>query len=359
MIVKDRNLNIDVAKGIGIICVSIYHFVFRYENSLSDKILCELIWLLMPLFFIISGYLDKNRKKSFSQKIFYRIKALLVPTLKYTVIWLLIGGIYCVIFHDYSSRDFFRDVIQTYLRPEFSNFVIPEWGVGGILFESLSAVWFIWSMMFTYFIFYHIADYVRYDSKKLIFTVLILLSLGIIVYDFGEKISWSLTVIPIYAALMLCGSYFAQIHDFKFNFLIAITAAVIHFVMYQFFGTDFVFANSLGTVGRWSVITFFLQTFIGIYAFMALCSALNKKTKLISKFFIYIGQNSLIFLVFHGAFGLIYSDVLHTFIKLSQEYWYIDNITPETFCKSLAVCFLSILSCFVICFLKDKFKEQK
>ena len=73
----------------------------------------------------------------------------------------------------------------------------------------------------------------------------------------------------------------------------------------------------------------------------------------------YIGQNSLIFLVFHGAFGLIYSDVLHTFIKLSQEYWYIDNITPETFCKSLAVCFLSILSCFVICFLKDKFKEQK
>jgi fucose 4-O-acetylase-like acetyltransferase len=66
---------IDIAKGIGIILVVIGHFINnKYFGGLKEYI----YWFHMPLFFIISGMLYRQRK-SFSNFAAKRFKQLLIP----------------------------------------------------------------------------------------------------------------------------------------------------------------------------------------------------------------------------------------------------------------------------------------
>lgn len=107
---KKRIATLDIARGLGIIAVSIYHLVYRPKDGVADQIISECIWLILPFFFLMSGY---NFKKncSFRDNITHRIKAMLIPALKYTAVLLVLGGIYCAFFHSYTVKDWLRDYI--------------------------------------------------------------------------------------------------------------------------------------------------------------------------------------------------------------------------------------------------------
>ena len=361
--IKNRNKIIDTARGIGIILVSMYHLIYRSQNGFADVFFQECMWLFIPFCFLISGFNHKTEERTLRQKIECRIKHLFIPAFLYTISWLLIGGIYCRFVHEYSLRDWLRDIIYTYLRPEFSKIIIPDWGSPSVLFENISAVWFVWAMMFMFLIFYPLVDKVRNNLRNLILSIVILLSISVLLYDFGDKVSWSLTTVPLYAAITLCGAYIAANQEVfpaernsKVSLLLLIFAIVVHVVMFRFCQTDLVFMNNLGTLGKWSVFVFFAQTFIGGYALMMVAEILNERCKKFSEILMFIGRNSLCFLILHCAFGMILADLMHTYIKPGPN-WYVD-LTPEIVIKSLIGWILSLILCAVLCLLKNSIAKK-
>ncbi len=330
-----RKADIDTAKGLGIILVSIYHLVYRPENGTADIILCELIWLFVPFFFVLSGWNFRD-ERTLRENVMHRLKVLFLPALKYTMLLLLFGGIYCMAFHGCTAQDWLRDAIHTYLRPEFASALLPEWGVGGILFECISPVWFVWTMVLSYMVFYPVSGYALKDTACLCVSCVVLLSAGIL----------------LYAAIMLCGAWLSR-HSgsIRPSVPVAAAAVVLHAVMYHFCGNDYAFASQLGTVGRWSVIPFFVQTFTGGYAVYVFCKLCPEH---ITKILAFVGRNSFRFLLLHGIFAMIASDLLHTYIKLSPDRWYVESVTPEVFAKSVMVWVFSVICCTVFCMVQER-----
>ncbi len=347
-----RNTTLDIARGLGLIAVSIYHLVYRVKDSVADQFIRECIWLVIPFFFIVSGYNYVSGRRTLKHNIVHRLKSLLVSAFKYTLVLLALGGVYCAVVHGYTMKDWIRDIIFTYLRPEFSAIVIPDWGYGGILFENISAVWFVWTMIFAYMIFYFVVDLALENKLNFFACVILFFLIGISLYDIADRISWSLTLTPVYAAIMLCGVYVAKISStLKQNIWLALVAVVIHVLMFKFWGSDLICYSKLGTIGKWSVIPFVVQVFIGMYALVVLCRILAN-VNILSRILAFIGRNSLSFLLLHCAFGVIFADLMNTYIK-PGPYWYID-VTPEIFIKSLVGWLLSMTCCAIFCIIKER-----
>lgn len=348
----ERNKALDVARGLGIILVSIYHLVYRPKDGVADNLIREAIWLEIPFFLFISGFYYKAGQRKVGEYISHKVETLLIPTLKYTATLLILGGVYCAFVHDYTWQNFFRDVIFTYLRPEFSSLIIPEWGYGGILFENISAVWFVWTMMFASSLFYKLEGIFGKATKSRIAVSIILILISMAVYPVRKYFSWNLTGVPAFVAIMVLSSYFV----IKVNYFYAFLAVIAHVILFQLCGTDKIVYNDLGTIGAWSVPAFCLQTFIGTYALIVFSTWLQKNFKL-AVILEFIGKNSLIFLLFHCAFAVIFNDLFHTYIK-PGPFWYMEDInqtvTPEIFMKSLTVWSLSLMSCALVVNVQSK-----
>ncbi|MBQ4469399.1 MAG: acyltransferase family protein [Synergistaceae bacterium] len=350
-----RNRIIDIARGLCIIFVCVFHIVYTPENSLPYNFINSGVWLSIPFFFVLSGYLYKPSRHN----IIYRIKSILIPSVKYSFILLVVGGIYCAVFHSYTFRGWLVDVLLTYLRPEFSldliTLDVPHWNL--LLYDIISPIWFIWTMVWTLPVFYALVGYTSKSIRNLVLCCVLLLITSILLYDYSSYFSWSLTLVPVYAAVMFCGSYCANAGVFERivasrNYMLALIAAAVHFMMFLLCGSPRAFMNELGTIGKWSVIAFFVQTFIGSYALILFCVFLADY-KYISDFVEFVGINSLLFMLAHRSFGVVFSDIMGTYIK-SGDYWTLDNVTVEIFVKSLTVLVLSLISCSIFIMIKDK-----
>lgn len=86
---KNRDITIDVVRGLAMITVVMGHSGFPYT---------DMIYLFhMPLFFIISGYLSApecqfSTKKEFGTKLWRRFKRLYIPYVFYTVLFTLLNN---------------------------------------------------------------------------------------------------------------------------------------------------------------------------------------------------------------------------------------------------------------------------
>lgn len=86
---KNRDITIDVVRGLAMITVVMGHSGFPYT---------DMIYLFhMPLFFIISGYLSAPKcqyttKNDFGQKLWRRFKRLYIPYVFYTVLFTLLNN---------------------------------------------------------------------------------------------------------------------------------------------------------------------------------------------------------------------------------------------------------------------------
>lgn len=358
-----RNKIFDIARGIAILCVCVYHIVYTQENGPADMIMRQSVWFAVPFFFLLSGYLYKIIEH---HNLVRRVKILLIPSLEYTFSLLVIGGIYCMFFHSYTFKDICIDAVYTYLRPEFSTKLIPlemyYWD--RLLYDIISQVWFIWTMIFTQPVFYFFVRYTYNNFRNLFIVCAVMLLISFMLYDYSSYVSWSLTLVPVYAAIMLAGDYCAGLDfseriinsiDSK-SYILAVIALIIHAVMFYFSGSPRAFMNELGTIGRWSVFTFFIQIFIGGYAFMIVCKLLSK-VKYVSEFLQFAGRNSLLFMFMHRPFGVIYSDLLGTYIK-SGPTWSVE-FNSEVCIYSLIIFTLSIISCSLFALIKGRLLSKQ
>ena len=274
-----RNKIFDTARGIAILCVCAFHLIYTPNGGLAQGFIGESIWFAIPFFFSLSGYLYRIERHS----LLHRVKALLIPSVKYTLSLLVIGGAYCMIFHSYTFKDICIDAVYTYLRPEFASILLPlkanYWD--RLLYDIISQAWFMWTMIFTLPVFYFFMRYTSQSFRNLFIVCVIMLLISFALYDYRNHLSWSLAIVPVYASLMLAGDYCAGLKIAEHietcgNYFIAVIALIIHAVIFYFSGSPRAFMNELGTIGSWSVFTVFIQMFIGGYAFIIICSLLDK-----------------------------------------------------------------------------------
>lgn len=339
---SSRNTTLDIARGLGIIIVCIYHIIYRPEMSFADMLILGGIWFILPFFFVISGYLYKPNKRPLIAGIVHRIEHLLIPSLKYTVILLLSWGIYCMMFHGVTVKEFARDIVLTYLRPEFYRvFISPDVRIDGIIYDMISTVWFIWTMILAAPLFYVLVDFTNKRALNLFIVCALLVIISTILHPYNAKFSWSLTLVPVYCAAALCGSFLSS-HDLVnkiftgiHQYIIAVIALIVHIMIFYKFGSFWVFSNSIANdnAGNFGVFIFFIQIFIGGYAYIVLCRLIDKFS-IPEEFFVFIGRNSLVFMFTHRIFATLFADMIQAPIK-SWEFWYVP-FTAEAFFKSLA-----------------------
>ena len=357
---KRRNTTLDIARGLGIIIVCIYHIVYRPEKGLADMLILCGIWFILPFFFVISGYLYKPHRYSISDYIIHRGKSLLIPTLKYTITLLLLWGLYCVIIHGETLKEWARDIVLTYLRPEFYRLLIsPDVNTDGLIYDMISTVWFMWTMIFSAPLFYGFVEFTNKRAANLFIVCAVLIIISTLLHPYRAKFSWSLTLVPVYAAISLCGS-FMKTHDLvskffagNYKYILAVIAAVIHVKIFYKFASFWVFSNEIGNsaAGNFAVLIFFLQTFIGGYAYIVLCELINK-LGFLEKILAFIGQNSLMFMFTHRIFSTIFADIIGAPIK-SWEFWYVP-FTAEAFIKSLGGFIFAMIMCSILACINKK-----
>ena len=163
---KRRNVILDIAKGIGILLV-----VFVHCNFLGEKNIISIISqsFFMPLFFIISGYLIKEKEL---QKRESNLLNILIKYFKYFVITCFINLLFL-----YMKR-----IIQGNFI-ELINEIIKHSVLVFLGIESEGGSWFLITLALSYTIFNLIKNFL--DNKKILNIIQIFsVALSIIMYEY-------------------------------------------------------------------------------------------------------------------------------------------------------------------------------
>ncbi len=361
---KERNNIIDVMKGIMILFVVIYHLIYRKQGCLFDKIVREMIYLSMPLFFCLAGYFYRDKEGSFFQNFVGRLKRLLIPSLVCTLVLLLVLGPYYVLTHnEYTLNNWLTDFLMTYLRPELMAVISPD-ATGEVLFNNISPVWFIWALFFATIIFYLVMNFVRSDNRKLIIATAIFLIAGIIIYEFTPKLSWSLNLAPLYAGIMMTGVIIKKYNvveklgaiNLGISCIIMVICAVLHFIIFNKLGSDLIYMSILGDKPYISSFLFIIQIFIGGFVLFSI-SRLISLSSAVNSAFSWVGRHTLTILLFHCVIAGLMVDALNTYNKPGPD-WYVDPLTAEIVIKSIISFIIGLGGSIGLCILNDKIKNK-
>ena len=358
-------------KGLGILVVAVFHLVFRPMLGVADYVIKALGWAVIGIFFILAGY---NSKVEIEVKENYkrRIVRLLIPVFITELILLTLGGIYCILVHDYKISDVFHDGIVVFLRPELSSKIAgsgADWGQGGTLFNNLSPSWYIWSMVWTELFFHPLRKLIKGKGEKAwIILFLILLGIQVPLYVFLPPASWNLTIVPTFIMFMLIGAKLREWDAFgrlakvppRHAVWISILCFAAHFGLFYLDGDESYYASIYGKNGAWDVFAVVVQAVIFFPAFFFLVRGLGR-ARILSKAMSWLGKHTIPILMMHDLFAMMYADLLHNYIKPGPQYWYLEfrGIEPtfEIIGKSILTLVLSLLTCIPLAMLWDKLVE--
>lgn len=134
MKLRNRNIVIDVSKGVAIILVVIGH-VIQFGTSgegFWDNNLFKIIYSFhMPLFIFLSGYVSAKGivERSFSNTIKKRFKTLIVPFLSWGVIMYFYSLLGKFVLKGQAETNFLKYIISVILNPD-------------------TGLWFLWVLFF-------------------------------------------------------------------------------------------------------------------------------------------------------------------------------------------------------------------
>lgn len=361
---KTRNKTIDIIKGIMILSVTVYHLVYRPQNGIIDTALREMTYLLLPLFFVLSGYFYKRVSDNIFKSIVERLsKFALWPAITSAAVLLILAPYYIFVFKGYDFHTWVSDALTTFIRPELMEQFLPDYAAVGALFNNLSSVWFIWAMIWASIVFYIIVHFTEDSILKSSIAAGVLFVVGTVMYIFLPPMSWSLEIAPLYACFMMLGYIIRKIDLIeklmKVNIFlslgIAVAAAVAHAFIFKYFGSDQLYRSFFGEYNVQSVVFFVIQTFIGGYVLLTL-ARIFMKVDLLGKSISWVGAHTLVFLIFNAVIGGLASDLLQTYNKMGPD-WYVDPLTPQIVIKSIITCIIAIAGCTGIALLNDRLKK--
>ena len=205
-----KRLNyVDMIKGLAVLKVVFYHLLVpaAFKTQVAD----HFMFPLLASFFILSGYFYKPGKRSFAENVGNRAKSLLIPFIKYGVIFWTIGSVYLLI----TKQALFIETLGC-LRNFFGgciwNRVIQGWFNWdyyklGSRYMFLAGFWFLPALFFACVLFFAVADRVLGSGKKTLITAALLFAVTGVLRHFKVDLPYNLQLTPFWAAFMLLGTF--------------------------------------------------------------------------------------------------------------------------------------------------------
>ena len=103
-------------------------------------------------------------------------------------------------------------------------------------------------------------------------------------------------------------------------------------------------------------IAFYLQGVLFLYIGLNI-SRLIKNFNIAFKALVWVGKNSLDFLILHCVFALVFVDAMHTYNRPGAN-WYVEDLTPTILIKSIISAVGALVCCTLYCIIKEKIKKQ-
>ncbi len=206
---KKRLNYVDMMKGIATIIVVCYHLLA--PSAFKNRFIDHMLFPLLASFFLFAGYFHKPGKRSFGENVKIRAKALLIPFVKYGVLFWFIGSVYLVLSKQETVfealcclRNFFAGCIW--------NRVIQGWfGWNyyklGSRYMFLAGFWFLPALFFATILFLPIADRTTKSKGKTCAAVLLLFALTAVLRALKVDLPYNLQIVPFWAAFMLLGLF--------------------------------------------------------------------------------------------------------------------------------------------------------
>ena len=269
---KERLEHVDIAKGIGIVLVVCSH---------SDAL--PLMWLMMgmfvPIFFFCSGY-TCSVKGSFRTSMARRFWKLFVPYLFFNVVMLLT-------FRHFSPRELVGIAYSRYCLYPLD--VSPN---VKFLTSGNYPMWFLTSMIVSYFLFYLITYHERYKY-------ILILSYGILTVVMTLcpiLLPWSLDTAPLTALVMYAGMETRRRGLIDMNVWMVLFLTLLYIELRYVSGDLNLSVRMYGT----SVALYFVLAILG--SFIVLWASRYLEGTVVGKCFLTLGKHSLTIFCIEMAF---------------------------------------------------------
>ncbi len=324
---RKRIIELDMVKGLIIISVMMKHLNLLLglseTNPHLDYAFAWMFEIFMAAFFVISGYVYTS-KGSVGSQIAKRIKQLLFPLLFAFCFNTFVYAIRYLLIERVSLNWFLEKISLSLLGFAERSFFIPNPTGPNYLIMGFSPYWFVFQMIPAFIIFILVkalGDKKGFAFRCLLASILILIALTIHYFDFQHTLKDTmLSPIPFYfvldnvigfAGVMMLGSLLKEKNIFDIDsfdkkvtftaFIICLTIMTIISINYN--PNDYTLLyGRWGQYGAWSVI---ITTFGGVlltYCLVYLQHFLKRITP-IKKALIFLGQNSLTYLLLHFIIG--------------------------------------------------------
>jgi len=359
---KQRMLEQDIAKGIGIILVLALHTLTLSKGIYNA--LGGIFGFIMPFFFLMAGYNHRPYRYTYKEIIKKRTKQILIPFFTYSIAILIISAIYYMIGEGYT----FGDVIMTYINLILHKPFCRQVGIeviNGGLSSCIMSFWFVQLLFVASIVFYMVVDYALEKGTRLISIIVGLLSITMIFAHFNIYLPFYLAEAPAVAAIMLVGAFFGQkellSNKTKLSFIIinSIIAYAIFIVLTLLFqGSGFMAGGMLWDkkINEWAVLLSFVFAIVGTYPFVHVCRLLIH-TGIIRKALAWCGNKSMYLLFIHGVVQLYVCLVVNMEpFRMSMFSEVNDFRTFYVFAIEIVV---SVLVIILIDFIKKKTKKSK
>lgn len=283
--VSERNISIDIVKGLGILCIVLWHLQGTAGGDSRVLVFCRnyVNQFHLAFFFFMSGVFFK-RDESWKSFLIKKIKRLYIPFVLANLLFLVFEFILHRITGDGQQ-------ISSYLK----------WAVQicfGISWTNLGgATWFLVALFRIAIMYKIIYDlFHKFGITSLLIPVSIVISFCSLVAPHGYCISSTLYFFVFYALGDLLSNKIRQNSLFegvyKYVALLVSTVVLILSV-----ATDL--TGRIVGAGLWEIVISILVACAGI-VFLILCGSLVK-TKAIQNGLAYIGRNTMSILIWHFA----------------------------------------------------------
>lgn len=264
---KPREVYIDYAKGIAILCVILGHIIGGLEDTgLHNKLFCNLHTAIycfhMPLMFVCSGYLEgyadlRDKYYSFDRYCWHNIKALYIP--------------YLIFAYTFWAVKF--------LVFEGNNKVALS-GLITNVYSGYMSFWFLMALLLIKMI-HGLFEYLEVKAYVNVFFWIVIFVINIVLLAYGEDIG---VLYWLYWGIYYCIGFYMN----KYRLLERKSVLIVWSIMF----------GVIGLILPGEIETIYRKFFIGV-AVSVMILLLAYEVKLKNRFIIYAGRNSMVFYLFH------------------------------------------------------------